>query len=62
MYYGDVIVMLSDFEISDAEEPDVVRLAREVARRAGVAVAATVDRNPPAGWGWRVVRVEVAGA
>ena len=59
MYYGDVVVVLSDFEISDAEEPDTVRLAREVARRAGVAVAATVDVNPPARWGWRAVRVEV---
>jgi len=59
MHYGDVVVILSDFEISDVSEPEAVRLAREVARRAGVAVAATVDLNPPAGWGWRAVRVEV---
>ncbi|MFP3209532.1 MAG: VWA-like domain-containing protein [Nitrososphaeria archaeon] len=59
MHYGDVVVVLSDFEISDAEEPEVVRLAREVARRAGVAVAATVGVSPPAEWGWRTVRVEV---
>ncbi|MFP3138335.1 MAG: VWA-like domain-containing protein, partial [Nitrososphaeria archaeon] len=45
MRYGDVVIVLSDFEISDAEDPEVVRLAREVARRAGVAVAATVYRN-----------------
>jgi predicted metal-dependent peptidase len=61
MHYGDVVMILSDFEISDANEPETVRLAREVARRAGAAVAATVDRNPPAEWGWRTVRVEVAG-
>jgi predicted metal-dependent peptidase len=59
MRYGDIVIILSDFEISDAEEPETVRLAREVARRAGVAVAATVDLNPPAPWGWRAVRVEV---
>jgi len=59
MRYGDVVVVLSDFEISDAGDPETVRLAREVARRAGVAVAATVDVSPPAGWGWRAVRVEV---
>jgi predicted metal-dependent peptidase len=59
MRYGDVVIVLSDFEISDAEDPEVVRLAREVAHRAGVAVAATLHLNPPARWGWRVVRVEV---
>ena len=62
MRYGDVVVILSDFDISDAGDPETERLAGEVARRAGVAAAATVDRNPPAGWGWRTVRVEVAGA
>ncbi|MFP3138053.1 MAG: VWA-like domain-containing protein [Nitrososphaeria archaeon] len=59
MRYGDVVIVLSDFEISDAEDPKTVRLAREVARRAGAAVAATVHLNPPARWGWRTVRVEV---
>jgi len=62
MRYGDVVVALSDFEISDAGDPETERLAGEVARRAGVAVAATVDRNPPAKWGWWAVRVEAAGA
>jgi len=62
MRYGDVVVVLSDFEISDALDPETERLAGEVARRAGVAVAATVDKNPPAKWGWWAVRVEAAGA
>jgi len=59
MRYGDIVIILSDFEISDISEPETVRLAREVARRAGAVVAATVSLNPPAGWGWRAVRVEV---
>jgi predicted metal-dependent peptidase len=59
MHYGDVVVVLSDFNIYDADEPETVRLAREVAHRAGVAVAATVGASPPARWGWRTVRVEV---
>jgi len=54
---NDVVAVLSDFELSDYDNSETAALARAVKARAAVAIAATVDQNPPA-WGWRTVRVQ----
>lgn len=58
MDHGDIAVIISDFYISDKDYDDTTQLARAVAARASVAIAATVAENPPAKWGWRVVRIK----
>ncbi|MFP3208266.1 MAG: VWA-like domain-containing protein [Nitrososphaeria archaeon] len=58
MQPNDVVAVLSDFELSDYDSGETAALARAVKARAAVAIAATVDRNPPASWGWRTVRVQ----
>jgi hypothetical protein len=55
---NDVVAVLSDFELSDYDSDETAALARAVKARAAVAIAATVDQNPPASWGWRTVRVQ----
>ena len=57
MQPGDIVAVLSDFELSDYDSSETADLARAVKARAAVAIAATVNRNPPA-WGWRTVRVQ----
>jgi len=57
MQPGDVVAVLSDFELSDYDSDETAALARAVKARAAVAIAATVDQNPPA-WGWRTIRAQ----
>jgi len=58
MQPGDIVAVISDFELSDYDSGETADLARAVKARAAVAIAATVGQNPPASWGWRTVRVQ----
>jgi len=58
MQPGDIVAVLSDFELSDYDSQETAALARAVKARAAVAIAATVGQAPPPTWGWRTVRVQ----
>jgi len=57
---GDIVVILSDWEIYDVDAGETQRLLREVARRAAAAFAVTTYAEPRTPPGFRRLRIDLS--